>query len=144
MQPDEIDWKIINLLSENHQTNTELAGKLGVSEGMVRQRIKRLQEAGVIKIRALRDPNVLENQQLAVLGINVAESRLLDYKAKEISGLDGVLSVAIVSGRYDLLVEILVDSNKGLIQFLTKTLSSVAGISKTETFVMLKTYKKWL
>ena len=87
---------------------------------------------------------ILENQQLALLGVNVAESKLLDQKAQEIAELEGVISVAIVSGRYDLLVEILVASNKGLIQFLTKTLSTIKGISKTETFVMLKTHKKWL
>jgi Lrp/AsnC family transcriptional regulator for asnA, asnC and gidA len=117
---------------------------MGLSEGAIRQRLKKLQEAGILKIKALRNPEILENQQLALLGVNVTESKLLDQKAQEIAELQEVLSVAIVSGRYDLIVEILVASNKGLIQFLTKTLSTIKGISKTETFVMLKTHKKWL
>ena len=144
MQPDNTDWNIINRLSENYAPNSVVARKMGLSEGAVRQRIKKLQDAGILKIKALRNPEILENQQLALLGVNVVESKLLDQKAQEIAELEGVLSVAIVSGRYDLIVEILVASNKGLIQFLTKTLSTVKGISKTETFVMLKTHKKWL
>ena len=144
MRLDKTDWKIIELLSEKHQTNIELAKKLGASEGMVRQRIKKLQTSGVMKIKALRDPNVLENQQLAIVSANVAQADLLDKKAKEISGLENVLSVSIVSGRYDLMIEVLADSNKGLVKFLTESLSKVKGISATETFVTLKSYKKWI
>lgn len=144
MQPDDIDWQIIERLSSQHESNTAIAQTLGVSEGMVRHRIKRLQNAGIIKIRAMRNPEVLENQQLAYLSINIAESRLLDQKAREVLALDSVLSVAILSGQYDLLVEVLVDSNKGLIKFLTEQISTVDGISKTETFLTLKTYDKWI
>lgn len=144
MQPDEIDWKIIELLSEQYDTNTTVAKLLDVSEGMIRQRIKKLQDAGIIKIRALRNPEVLEKQQLAVLTVNVAEAKLLDSKAKEILKLEDVLSVSILSGQYDLLIEVLVDSNKGLIKFLTEQLSEIGGISKTETFLTLKSYNKWI
>jgi Lrp/AsnC family transcriptional regulator, regulator for asnA, asnC and gidA len=144
MQPDSTDWKIINRLSENYAPNSVVARELDLSEGAIRQRLKKLQDAGIVKIKALRNPEILENQQLAMLGINITESKLLEQKAQEISDLKGVLSVAIVSGRYDLLVEILVDSNKGLIEFLAKTLSLVEGISKTETFVVLKSHQKWV
>ncbi len=144
MNPDKSDWQIIRILSERFETNTVIAKKLGVSEGMVRQRIKKLQEAGIVKIRALRNPEVLENQQLAILTVNIAESKLLDQKAKEILELENVLSVSIVSGQYDLMVEVLVDSNKGLIKFLTEQLSKIEGISRTETFLLLKSYDKWV
>ena len=144
MQPDKVDWQIIDLLSEQYETNTMIAKKLGVSEGMIRQRIKRLQDADIFKIRALRNTEVLENQQLAIVTANISESKLLDKKAKEILTLKNVLSVSILSGQYDLLIEVLVDSNKGLIKFLTEQLSKIEGISKTETFLMLKSYNKWV
>lgn len=144
MQPDKTDWKIINMLSEKHIPNITIAKKLGLSEGTIRQRIKKLQDSGILKIKALRDPNVLENQQLAIVTANISQANLLDKKAKEIAELQNVLSVAILSGRYDLLIEVLVDSNKGLMKFLTESLSSVKGISATETFVMLKSYHKWI
>jgi Lrp/AsnC family transcriptional regulator for asnA, asnC and gidA len=144
MQPDDIDWQIIRRLSENYVANSAIARDMGLSEGAIRQRLKKLQDSGILRIKALRDPEILDNQQLAYLGINVAQSKLLDKKASDISGLAGVQCVSIVSGRYDLIVEILVDSNKGLIRFLTETLSRVNGISRTETFLILKSHNKWL
>jgi Lrp/AsnC family transcriptional regulator for asnA, asnC and gidA len=144
MQPDSIDWKMITLLSKNHMSNSSLAKQLGVSEGTIRQRLKRLQNKGILKIRALRDPNTLENQQLAIVAAILMEAKLLDKKAQEISRLENVLSVSIVSGRYDVLIEVLVESNKGLVSFLTEKLSTIEGISKTETFVVLKSFQKWI
>jgi len=86
----------------------------------------------------------LENQQLAVVAATLMEAKLLDKKAQEISELENVLSVSIVSGQYDLLIEVLVESNRGLVGFLTEKLSKIEGISKTETFVILKSYQKWV
>ena len=142
MQPDDTDWKIIDILRKGNQPNNKIANELGVSEGMIRRRIQNLKDANVMEIKALINPEVLENQQLAIIGVNVVESSLLDSKAKEISKLKNVLSVSIVSGRYDLMAELLIDSNKGLVKFLTETLSKIKGISKTESFLLLKSYRK--
>ena len=144
MQPDALDWKIINILSKKYMPNSTVAKKLGITEGTIRQRLKRLQSGNVLKIRALRDPNILENQQLAIVAATLMEAKYLDQKAREISALENVLSVSIVSGRYDFLIEVLAESNKGLVSFLTKKLSTIEGISKTETFVVLKSYEKWV
>ncbi len=144
MQPDKTDWQIIDLLSNEHKSNTAIANELGVSEGTIRQRIKKLQDAGIIKIRALRNPEILENQQLAIVTVVISESKLLEAKAKEILKLENVISVSILSGHYDIMIEVLVDSNKGLIKFLTEQLSNIDGISKTETFLTLKSFNKWV
>ena len=50
----------------------------------------------------------------------------------------------IVYGAYDLILEALVDSNKGLVRFLTEELSKVEGLAKTETFLLLRSYNKWI
>ena len=144
MQPDPLDWKIINILSQKYVPNSTVAKKLSVTEGTIRQRLKRLQNGGVLKIRALRDPSILENQQMAIIAATQMEAKHLDKKAQEISELENVLSVSIVSGRYDFLIEVLVESNRGLVSFLTERLSTIGGISKTETFVILKSYEKWV
>jgi Lrp/AsnC family transcriptional regulator for asnA, asnC and gidA len=144
MQLDKLDWQIINLLSKKYLSNINAAKKLGVSEGTIRQRIKKMQTADILRIKALRDPDTLENQQLATIAVNVKQADILDKTAREISELDKVLSVSIVSGRYDLLIEVLVDSNKGLVVFLTESLSGIKGISTTETFLTLKSYDRWI
>ena len=144
MNPDKTDWKIINALRNEHTSNNALARQMGVSEGMIRNRIQRLRDAGILTVRTLINPETLADSQLAVIAVNVAETRLLDEKAREISNLEGVLSVSIVSGRYDLIAEVLVNSNHGLVQFLTEQLSTVQGVSSTETFLLLKSYGKYV
>jgi len=144
MQPDQTDWKIISILKESYVPNNTIARRLGISEGTVRTRLKRLKEAGILQIRALINPDVLENQQLVIVAIRVAESKLLERKAEELSRLPNVLSVSIASGRYDLITEVLLDSNRGLVRFLTEELSTIEGILASESFIMLKSWRKFV
>ena len=144
MEPDELDWKIIEILRKGNESNNALARILDISEGTVRQRIKRLREAGVLEIRGLINPEILNNQQLAMIAVSLSESNLLEKKAEELMGLNNVLNVSITSGRYDLFVEVLIDSNRGLVDFLTRELPRVKGITKTESFLMLKSYHKFV
>jgi len=144
MQPDETDWNIINILSEANVPNNTIAQELGISEGTVRGRLKRLKEAGILQVKALINPEVLENKQLVIVAMNVAESRLLEAKASEVAALENVLSVSVVAGRYDLLAEVLVDSNRGLVHFITGELSKVEGIVSSESIILLRTYNKFV
>ena len=144
MQPDDIDWKIIEILRERFIPNNAIARELGVSEGMIRQRVKRLKEAGILKIKALINPDVLENLQLAMVAINITESALLKKRADQIASLENVLSVSFTSGRYDLFAEVLVTSNRDLVRFLTEELPNVEGVTNTETFMMLRSYGKFV
>ncbi len=144
MQPDDTDWKIISILKRGDVPNNTIARKLGVSEGTVRARLKRLKEAGILQVRALINPDVLANKQLVIVAVRVAESKLLERKAEELAGLENVLSVSIASGRYDLIAEVLLDSNRGLVRFLTEELSTIEGILASESFIMLKSYNKFV
>jgi Lrp/AsnC family transcriptional regulator for asnA, asnC and gidA len=144
MQPDATDWKIIEILQKGYVPNNTIARELDISEGTVRARLKKLREAGILQVKALINPDALANKQLAVVAIRVSESRLLESKAEEVSRLENVLSVSISSGRYDLLAEVLVDSNRGLVRFLTEELSSVEGVLGSESFIMLKSYNKYV
>ena len=138
MQPDDFDWKLIDILRNGYVNNSEVAAELGVSEGMIRQRLKKLKASGVLRIRGEINPEILEQQQLVIVAITVNESKHLDQKAHEISELENVLDVMIVSGQFDILAHVLVDSNKGLVSFLTEKLSTVDGIVATQSFIILK------
>jgi Lrp/AsnC family transcriptional regulator for asnA, asnC and gidA len=144
MQPDDTDWKIIEILRNGYVPNNTIARELDISEGTVRLRLKKLRDAGILEIKALLNPDTLENKQLALIAMRLAESRLLESKAAEIARLENVLSVSIVSGRYDLIAEVLVDSNRGLVAFLTEELPAVEGVLSSESFLMLKNYGKFV
>jgi Lrp/AsnC family transcriptional regulator, regulator for asnA, asnC and gidA len=143
-QPDDMDNRIIARLRKENASNTELARQLDVSEGMIRQRIKRLKEAGILKVTARINPDILPNQQVALIAANIQQVAQLEDKAREVRQLNKVLSVSIVSGRYDLMIEVLVDSNHGLVDFLTADLASVDSITTTESFLLLKSYGKYV
>ncbi len=144
MEPDDIDWKIIDCLRKEYKNNNAIARDLGVSEGMIRQRLKRLKSAGIIKITGLINPDALDNKMLALVAASLSDGSKLNSTAKKISAMDEVLSVSVSTGRYDIMIEVLVESNKGLVKFLTETLSQVEGVRDTETFVMLKSYGKYV
>ena len=141
---DDTDQAIVDRLRRENGTNIELARELGVSEGTVRQRLKRLKDSGVLRIAAGIDPDALQDQQVALVAVNVGQASLLESKARQIADLAHVLSVSIVSGRYDLVAEVLVDSNHGLVDFLTGELAGVDHVTATESFLLLKSYGKYV
>jgi Lrp/AsnC family transcriptional regulator, regulator for asnA, asnC and gidA len=142
---DALDRGIVEALrKDGRMNNSALAAELGVAEGTVRQRIKKLLDTGAFRVAGMLDPELLPDHQLCVIGLKVDESRQLEQRAHDVAALPEVRSVAIVTGRYDLLVEVLVSSNQGLIRFLSESLAEVPGITSSETFLLLKTYDKWV
>lgn len=145
MKPDAVDRRLIDHLNrDGRATNKELAARLRVSEGTVRNRIRKLTADGKLRVAGLINPDDSPDKQLMLLGINIACSRDLSKKAAEIARLEGVQSVSITAGRYDMIAEIWVDAKGGLIDFLGKTLARIEGISSTESFLVMKSTNKWI
>ncbi len=73
------------------------------------------------------------------MGIKLSETNLVE-KGEEISRLKGVISVSVVTGRYDLMVQVLFKEGFGLLEFYTNEMSKIYGINSVETFVIYKSY----
>jgi Lrp/AsnC family transcriptional regulator, regulator for asnA, asnC and gidA len=145
VQLNNLDWEIIKELQKNgREPNSSIAKKLNITEGTVRQRAKKLLEAGVLRVSGQLNPEFLEGHQMVLMGVNISESSRLEKVFDNLNDLDEVHSVAITSGRYDLFIQVIVSSNLGLVNFLTDSLAEIDGISQTETFVLLKTKNYWL
>jgi Lrp/AsnC family transcriptional regulator for asnA, asnC and gidA len=137
--------EILALLKDDARiTNKEIAGRLSISEGTVRNRIKALLDEGQLKLTGLTSPDKNHKKQLVMLGISLAASKDLQNKAEEIARLLEVKSTSITTGRYDLLVEVWVDVKYGLINFLSDSLSKVDGVVSTESFIIMKSFNKWI
>lgn len=80
---------------------------------------------------------------MALVGMQL-EKRTYKKTMEKISQLKGVVSVCNATGRYDLLVEVFLDSQKELNKFLMEDLSRIGGINTTETFIYLDSINKWL
>jgi len=142
---DELDKKIIAILTEDGRTsNNEIARHLGISEGTVRNRIRKLVESGMLKVLGLVSPTAINEKQLFFLGVKVAVSKKLADIAEKLSRIESVQSAYITTGRYDIIVEALLPVQNGLIDFLCGPVASIGGIIATETFLVMKSYGKWV
>jgi Lrp/AsnC family transcriptional regulator for asnA, asnC and gidA len=142
---DRVDKKIIACLVEDGRiSNNEIARVLKISEGTVRNRIRRLSESGALKISGMTAPDSLPDKELVLIGIKVAVSRDLTDIAEKISLLPEVQAASIITGRYDIMVEALLKVKSGPIDFLYGSLSKIQGITATETFMIMKSFNKWI
>jgi DNA-binding Lrp family transcriptional regulator len=146
---DPTDRRLTKLLSSDGQDSVnELADKLQVSPPTVRARLKSLIGKKLLKIVGLL--NLSERPELiaAIVGINANTQGHLDDLMKQIAELPFVTSVSIVTGRFDLIVEVLVAGDiQDLYRFTSELLPRVAEpgvISRSETFVVMKSHDKWV
>jgi DNA-binding Lrp family transcriptional regulator len=146
---DPTDRRLAKLLSSDGQDSVnELANKLQVSPPTVRTRLRSLIEKNLLKIVGLL--NLSERPELiaAIVGINANSQGHLDDLMKKIADLPFVTSVSVVTGRFDLIVEMLIAGDvQDLYRFTSELLPRVAApgiISRSETFVVMKSHDKWV
>jgi Lrp/AsnC family transcriptional regulator for asnA, asnC and gidA len=139
---DETDLKIIDALSQDGRVAfAQIAGQLGVSPGMIRQRYGRLMEGGYLKVIAITNPLRMGLKTMAMIGIRAEGSKLLDV-AEKISKLDEVIYMIITSGRFDIFAEVVCRDHQELLSFITEKLSTIDGVRESESFMHLKIVKE--
>ena len=139
MKIDSTNIDIIRELKQGKKSFKKIADKLTITENTVRSRVNKLQEEDVLEICGLVDPATLPGHRVVIIGIKLSEMNLVE-KGEEISKLKGVISVSVVTGRYDLLVLVLFKKGFGLLEFYTEEIAQIKGIRSVETFVIYKSY----
>jgi Lrp/AsnC family transcriptional regulator for asnA, asnC and gidA len=139
---DSIDQYIIDAMrKDGREAFAQIAEKLNVSPGMVRQRYNRLVEMGYLKVVAVTNPLMMGMRTMALIGIHTEASKMLQV-AGEISKLEEVVYLVVVSGRYDIICEVFCRDHEDLLRFLTEKLAKINGIRETESFIHLKIVKE--
>jgi Lrp/AsnC family transcriptional regulator for asnA, asnC and gidA len=139
---DEVDLQIIQVLNADGRTPfSQIAQKLGVSTGMIRQRYHRLVQDGVLQVVAVTNPLLMGFTTMAQIGVKVDVGRLEEI-AEQIASFDEVIYLVLVTGSYDLHIEIVCRDKTHLLDFLTKKLHSVEGIKDSETFICMRIAKE--
>jgi DNA-binding Lrp family transcriptional regulator len=139
---DEMDQSLIALLRQNARMNVaDLAHKLKVSRGTVGNRIRKLEDAGVIQGYTVKlRPDAQPDQRIrAWMGVLVEGNQTRRVIAS-LMGEPGVVALHDTNGRWDLLAEIEVPSMAGLSQTLER-IRLIKGIGSTETNIHLATYR---
>jgi Lrp/AsnC family transcriptional regulator for asnA, asnC and gidA len=138
---DDVGKAIVEQLQQDgRRSYTTIARAVGLSEAAVRQRVARLQEAGVIRVVAVTDPLQLGFRRQAMVGVRVdgdivgvadamAEMAEIDY-------------VVITAGSFDVLVEAVCEDDDHLLDLVSRRIRGLPGVRSTETFVYMKLRKQ--
>jgi Lrp/AsnC family transcriptional regulator, regulator for asnA, asnC and gidA len=138
---DERDLEILEFLRQDGRIPfTEIAKELGVTEGTIRNRVAKLQENRILQIIGMADPHQLGYDAPAIIGLSVQPPHL-EKVAEAIAALPEVSYLILVSGEYDLMVEVMCRDRQTLATFLREKLQQIEGVQRTETFMILHTYK---
>jgi Lrp/AsnC family transcriptional regulator, regulator for asnA, asnC and gidA len=139
---DDIDRSIIEVMRQDGRVAfAQIAQQLDVSPGMIRVRYNRLMEMGILKVVAITNPLRLGYTTMAMIGIRTDGDKMLEV-AEKVSGLEEVIYLIVVSGRYDILCEVVCRDNADLLHFLSEKLYKVPGVRETESFMHLKIQKE--
>jgi Lrp/AsnC family transcriptional regulator for asnA, asnC and gidA len=137
---DPIDRGIIEALQENGRAPFRaVAAHVGVSEATVRSRYARLVEDGILLVTGVTNPLGLGFEAQAMIGIKTSGSP--EPVADEIAGWNEASYVVVAAGRFDLLVEVVCNDHRQLLE-LTTRLREVDGVVTTETFPYLSLAKQ--
>jgi Lrp/AsnC family transcriptional regulator for asnA, asnC and gidA len=138
---DKLDLSILaSLQTDGRRPFTDIAHELGVSEGTVRNRVSKLVEKKVLHIVGLVDPSSLGFNAPAIIGVSVNEGDI-EQIAAGIATYPEVSYLILVSGEFDLFVEVLCKSREHLANFINHKLRKVKGVERTQTFMTLQTFK---
>ncbi len=140
MVMDRINTNILKLLRDGHISIRTIATELGITENTVRSRIKKLEGKCILNITWLIDPEKIPNHTMAILGIKLKNTNSLISDGEKISKLKGVVSVGIVTGRFDIILIALLNDKFTLLNFMTHEISRIKNVLSTETFIVFKNY----
>lgn len=138
---DDKDLEIIReLQTDARASNRAIAGRLGVSEGAVRTRIRRMEQEKMIRIQAVSDIVAFGITAYAYVGIS-AEPGKVDAVAKQLMGLGAVAAIMKTAGEFELLMLVATGTREELVDLVLNRLGRMRGIRRTETFEAFGTFK---
>lgn len=140
---DDIDYKILTILQEKARIpNAEVARQVGMAPSAVLERIRKLEEQGIIEGYEVRLNPLSFNQGLTAFVQLTARPSVLSRLHEALMGVTGVQDIHQVAGEDGYLVKLRVADNTELGRIIAEELSSIDGILQTRTSIVLNTIKE--
>lgn len=139
MKMDETNIAIIRHLRDGRKSLRQIAKSLRLSENTIRGRINKLTSEGVLNITGLVDPEAIPGHRSAIIGVKLSTMNLIS-KGEEFSKIKGVISVSVVTGRFDLILVTLFNEEFRLLDFYADEVSKIKDVQSVETFIVYKGY----
>jgi Lrp/AsnC family transcriptional regulator, regulator for asnA, asnC and gidA len=138
---DEVDREIIRLLQRDGRTsNTDIARALDVTETTIRKRIARLIDEDLVNVVAVPTPRAVGMTVSAIIGISV-QLPSLQAVSERLVGYQEVRYVGVATGRYDIIVEAFFNDQEHLLEFVSRKLGALKGVTGAETSLILNVAK---
>jgi Lrp/AsnC family transcriptional regulator, regulator for asnA, asnC and gidA len=138
-QVDEIDQKILAYLVKNARMPfLEIARECGISGAAIHQRVKKMEEAGVIDgSRIIVMPKTLGYDVCAFVGVQLSAASQYRGVVDALKNMPEVVECHFITGAYALLLKIYCRDNEHLMEVLVNTIQNIPGVLNTETFISL-------
>lgn len=137
---DAIDRKILKFLIRNARTPfLEIARECGISGAAIHQRIRKLQDAGVILgSRLLVDPKTMGFDVCAHISITLKDPQLLKQTVEELRKVPEIVEAHFITGNGNILVKLYCVDNEHLMRTIFDGILRIQGIATTETNISLQ------
>ncbi|WP_291274037.1 Lrp/AsnC family transcriptional regulator [Flavobacterium sp.] len=137
---DGIDKEILrDLMEDARKPILQIANKIGISGAAIHQRLKKLEQAGVISgSKYVVDSKVLGYKTMAFVGIYLEKASSNPEVVKELKKIPEVLEAHYTTGNWSILTKIICQDNEHLMNLLNKKIQIIKGVSRTETFISLE------
>ena len=137
MKIDGTDKKILIELTSNSRTPIlEISRKIGISGAAIHQRIRKLNDSGLISGQHLKlNPKALGYTTLAFIGVYFDKAERNSQAIREMKKIPEILECHYTTGNWSVLIKILCKNNEHLMTLLNKQIQSINGVSRTETFI---------
>tara|TARA_R110001583_G_scaffold82774_1_gene219282 strand:- start:16756 stop:17205 length:450 start_codon:yes stop_codon:yes gene_type:complete len=134
MKIDSINWKILNCLQQNaRQSNTDIAREVGVTSPAVAERIRKMEDAGIIEGYYAKVSHYETDHQLkAIITLRAFMGRLKPF-LEIVKNFDEVVNCYRITGNENIIMEVVLNNQKHLEQFIDKLIT----YGETRTHIVL-------
>ena len=140
-QLDPLDTQLVDMLARDARvSNRRMAAELGVTEGTVRGRIKRLQQDGLIAFTAITGFQLEQRDRLAFINVQAEVDRVREV-AQVIADIPSVNAVLITMGQFNITAMCLIDDLDSLVELASDNILAIKGVHHVETSIAVKTIK---
>jgi Lrp/AsnC family leucine-responsive transcriptional regulator len=141
---DDIDRQIMAILQENARTsNAEIARRVGMAPSAVLERVRKLEERGIIEGYTARlSPRALERGLVAFVFVRADEPLGHEDAGRVLASLPEVQEVHHVAGEDCYLVKVRAADPESLGRLLRERFGSIGSVRSTRTTVVLETVKE--
>jgi Lrp/AsnC family transcriptional regulator, regulator for asnA, asnC and gidA len=136
---DGIDKEILrDLMADARMPILQIANKIGISGAAIHQRLRKLEQSGVISGSKFTINNkVLGFSTMAFVGVYLDKASSNPDAVRELKKIPEVLECHYTTGNWSILIKIICKDNQHLMNLLNTKIQAIEGVSRTETFISL-------